>query len=80
MQFRICLLMNKKEISLINFENVCEFIKYFNENITAAYKDLEELSCKKLIDKLPKELQEEYTKAKIKGRISPPSIWSIHYT
>lgn len=38
-------------------------IKYFNESITSAYKDLEELSCKKLIDKLPKELQEEYTKA-----------------
>ena len=38
-------------------------IKYFNENITSAYKDLEEISCNKLIDKLPKELQEEYKKA-----------------
>lgn len=38
-------------------------IKYFNESITSAYKDLEEISCNKLIDKLPKELQEEYKKA-----------------
>ncbi len=36
-------------------------IKYFNENITQAYKDLEVKSCEKLIKKLPEELQETYT-------------------
>lgn len=38
-------------------------IKYFNQSITTAYKDLEDISCKKLIEKLPSELQEEYKKA-----------------
>ena len=38
-------------------------IKYFNENITSAYKDLEKKSCEQLIEKLPQELQIEYTKA-----------------
>ena len=36
-------------------------IKYFNENITQAYKDLEVKSCEKLIKKLPEQLQNSYT-------------------
>ena len=35
-------------------------IKYFNEHIRSAYKDLEALSCRKLVDKLPEELRESY--------------------
>ena len=38
-------------------------IKYFNPDITTAYKALEKTSCEKLIKRLPKELQVEYTKA-----------------
>jgi len=38
-------------------------IKYFNESITSAYKDLEEKSCNQLIDKLPPQLQAEYKMA-----------------
>lgn len=36
-------------------------IKYFNENITQAYKDLEVKSCEKLIKMLPEQLQDAYT-------------------
>ncbi len=35
-------------------------IKYFNEEIRLAYKDLEKHACEKLLDKLPKELKEIY--------------------
>ena len=35
-------------------------IKYFNKEINSAYKDLERLSCEKLIGKLPAELQSRY--------------------
>lgn len=35
-------------------------IKYFNDDIKTAYKDLEALSCQKLVAKLPEELQAEY--------------------
>ncbi len=38
-------------------------IKYFNENITSAYKDLEKGACEKLILKLPQELRQAYTEA-----------------
>ena len=35
-------------------------IKYFNEHIRSAYKDLEKLSCKKLVEKVPEKLKEAY--------------------
>ena len=35
-------------------------IKYFNEHIRSAYKDLEKLSCKKLVEKVPEKLKETY--------------------
>ena len=35
-------------------------IKYFNQKITEAYKDLEVISCQKLIKKLPEQLQGVY--------------------
>jgi len=35
-------------------------IKYFNQKITEAYKDLEVISCEKLVKKLPEELQGVY--------------------
>ena len=35
-------------------------IKYFNEHIRSAYKDLEKLSCKKLVEKVPENLKETY--------------------
>ena len=35
-------------------------IKYFNEKINVAYKDLERLSCEKLLNTLPEELRAEY--------------------
>ena len=37
-------------------------IKYFNAQINTAYKELERLSAQKLLDTLPEELKEEYTK------------------
>ncbi len=37
-------------------------IKYFNSQINNAYKELERLSAQKLLDTLPEELKEEYTK------------------
>lgn len=38
-------------------------IKYFNNDITTAYKDLEKGASEKLINKLPEELREEYRQA-----------------
>jgi 5'-deoxynucleotidase len=35
-------------------------IKYFNPEIKKAYKDIEEVANKKLLEMLPKELQEDY--------------------
>jgi 5'-deoxynucleotidase len=36
-------------------------IKYFNPEINRAYKDIEEVSKKKLLSMLPRELEEEYS-------------------
>ena len=36
-------------------------IKYFNENITSAYKDLETKACEKLVKKLPEQLRNDYS-------------------
>lgn len=38
-------------------------IKYFNNDITTAYKDLEKGASEKLINKLPEELRNEYRQA-----------------
>lgn len=38
-------------------------IKYFNDDITTAYKDLEKGASEKLINKLPEELRNEYRQA-----------------
>ena len=38
-------------------------IKYFNEKINVAYKDLEKLSCEKLLSTLPDEIAAEYRKS-----------------
>lgn len=38
-------------------------IKYFNSDITTAYKDLERGASEKLINKLPQELREDYRSA-----------------
>lgn len=38
-------------------------VKYFNENIKGAYKDLERLACEKLLSTLPEELKAEYEKS-----------------
>lgn len=35
-------------------------IKYYNNSITGAYKDLEEKACDKLLNTLPEELREEF--------------------
>ena len=35
-------------------------IKYYNSQINTAYKDIEKLSCEKLIEKLPEELKSYY--------------------
>ena len=38
-------------------------VKYFNENIKGAYKDLEKSACQKLLSTLPEELRAEYEKS-----------------
>ena len=38
-------------------------VKYFNESIKGAYKDLERIACEKLLDTLPAELRAEYEKS-----------------
>jgi 5'-deoxynucleotidase len=36
-------------------------VKYFNEDIKAAYKDIEKIACERLLGFLPKELREAYS-------------------
>lgn len=46
-------------------------IKYFNEKINVAYKDLERLSCEKLLSTLPAEIAEEYKRSVLPDTSSP---------
>ena len=38
-------------------------IKYFNQEINAAYKDLEDRACRKLLQTLPEEMRKDYEAA-----------------
>jgi len=46
-------------------------VKYFNESIKGAYKDLERLACEKLLQTLPDELREQYVGAVLPDTDSP---------
>ena len=49
-------------------------IKYFNEKINVAYKDLERLACEKLLATLPEKIREEYSKSVLPDSTSPEYV------
>ncbi|MEG6614029.1 5'-deoxynucleotidase [Pseudoclostridium thermosuccinogenes] len=51
-------------------------IKYYNPQISKAYKDVEETSKRKILSMLPKELQSDYTEILFHEDIDPES-WKI---
>lgn len=51
-------------------------IKYYNPQISRAYKDVEETSKRKILSMLPKELQSDYTEILFHEDIDPES-WKI---
>ena len=59
---KVVLLAQYHEVGEVITGDLPTPIKYFNAQINTAYKELERLSAQKLLDTLPEELKEEYTK------------------
>ena len=57
---KVVLLAQYHEVGEVITGDLPTPIKYFNPEIKSAYKDLEKVACKRLIDMLPENLKEEY--------------------
>lgn len=58
---KVVLLAQYHEVGEVITGDLPTPIKYFNPEIKSAYKDLEEVACKRILNTLPDDLKEEYS-------------------
>lgn len=68
---KVLLLSTYHECSEVITGDLPTPIKYFNEDIKVAYKNLENLACEKILSTLPEELRGEYANFVIPDASSP---------